>query len=93
MHLHSGLTLPILLIIASYPLTLRARRVAPLIEDDWARRPHRAADLRSPPPQPQSQPLPPPPPPSSLISAVVARPTEGLDERLGERECIALRVH
>lgn len=31
--------------------------------------------------------------PSLLISAVVARPTEGLAERLGERECIALRVH
>lgn len=35
--------LPILFIVASCPLTLRARKVAPLIEDDWARRPHRAA--------------------------------------------------
>ncbi|XP_036140882.1 dorsal-ventral patterning protein Sog [Monomorium pharaonis] len=46
MHLHcGGLMLPILLfIVASCPLTLRARKVAPLIEDDWARRPHRAAE-------------------------------------------------
>lgn len=36
--------LPILFVIASYPLALRARKVAPLIEDDWARRPHRAAE-------------------------------------------------
>ncbi|KMQ95833.1 dorsal-ventral patterning protein sog-like protein [Lasius niger] len=43
MHFHSGLILPILFVIASCPLTLRARKVAPLIEDDWARRPHRAA--------------------------------------------------
>ncbi|KAM0726218.1 Dorsal-ventral patterning protein Sog [Formica fusca] len=44
MHFHSGLTLPILFIIASCPLALHARKVAPLIEDDWARRPHRAAE-------------------------------------------------
>jgi len=43
MQLHGGLMLPILFIVASCPLTLRARKVAPLIEDDWARRPHRAA--------------------------------------------------
>ncbi|KYM98949.1 hypothetical protein ALC62_10310 [Cyphomyrmex costatus] len=78
MQLHGGLMFPILFIVASCPLTLRARKVAPLIEDDWARRPHRAADM--------------PPPSPSLISAAVAR-TEGLAERLGERQCIALRVH
>ncbi|KYN31061.1 Dorsal-ventral patterning protein Sog [Trachymyrmex septentrionalis] len=44
MQLHGGLMLPILFIVASCPLTLRARKVAPLIEDDWARRPHRAAE-------------------------------------------------
>lgn len=45
MHLHGGLMLlPILFIVASCPLTLHARKVAPLIEDDWARRPHRAAE-------------------------------------------------
>lgn len=45
--LHSGLMLPILLAVALClllnVLTLHARQVAPLIEDDWARRPHRAA--------------------------------------------------
>nr|KAF7387588.1 hypothetical protein H0235_018310 [Vespula pensylvanica] len=43
MHFHGGLLLTIFLIVLSCPLTLRARRVAPLMEDDWARRPHRAA--------------------------------------------------
>lgn len=43
MRLHGGLMLPILFIVVSCPLTLHARKVAPLIEDDWARRPHRAA--------------------------------------------------
>lgn len=42
MHFHSSL-LSILLIVISCPLTVRTRRVAPLIEEDWARRPHRAA--------------------------------------------------
>ncbi|XP_032668082.1 dorsal-ventral patterning protein Sog [Odontomachus brunneus] len=44
----SGLILPILLNFALClllnVLTLYARQVAPLIEDDWARRPHRAAE-------------------------------------------------
>ncbi|XP_014484870.1 PREDICTED: dorsal-ventral patterning protein Sog isoform X2 [Dinoponera quadriceps] len=48
MQLHSGLMLPILLAVALClllnVLTLHARQVAPLIEDDWARRPHRAAE-------------------------------------------------
>ncbi|KAL0127431.1 hypothetical protein PUN28_005612 [Cardiocondyla obscurior] len=44
MHLHGGLMLPILFIVASCPFTVRARKVAPLIEDDWARRPHRPAE-------------------------------------------------
>lgn len=47
MLLHSGLMLPILLTavlcLLLNVLTLQARQVAPLIEDDWARRPHRAA--------------------------------------------------
>lgn len=42
MHFHNSL-LSILLIVISCPLTVRTRRVAPLIEEDWARRPHRAA--------------------------------------------------
>ncbi|XP_015181074.1 PREDICTED: dorsal-ventral patterning protein Sog [Polistes dominula] len=44
MHFHGGLLLTIFLIVLFCPSTLRARRVAPLMEDDWARRPHRAAE-------------------------------------------------
>ncbi|XP_054013502.1 dorsal-ventral patterning protein Sog [Hylaeus anthracinus] len=44
MRYHGGLLLSTLLIVVSYPSTLRARRFVPLIEDDWARRPHRAAE-------------------------------------------------
>lgn len=43
MHFHVDTVLPVLLAILSVPSGSRARRVAPLIEDDWARRPHRAA--------------------------------------------------
>lgn len=43
MHFYDSLMLPTLFIIALYSLTLDARRLSPLIEDDWARRPHRAA--------------------------------------------------
>lgn len=44
MHFHAGLLVPFLFAIFSYPMNLRARRVAPLLEDDLARRPHRAAE-------------------------------------------------
>ncbi|XP_020300569.1 dorsal-ventral patterning protein Sog isoform X2 [Pseudomyrmex gracilis] len=46
MRFHGGLlTLPILFILLVVcPFTLRARKVTPLIEEDWARRPHRAAE-------------------------------------------------
>ncbi|KOX81340.1 hypothetical protein WN51_10672 [Melipona quadrifasciata] len=44
MYLHGNL-MSILLAVLSCAVIVRARRVAPLIEEDWAKRPHRAAEI------------------------------------------------
>lgn len=42
-----GNFMSILLAVLSCAVIVRARRVAPLIEEDWAKRPHRAAGKSS----------------------------------------------